>query len=167
MCATELPASIDVVVAYPQLELDRQLCFPLYAASRAMIRSYAPSLDAVGLTYPQYLTMLALWEADGSATVGGLGRRLHLDSGTLTPLLKRLETAGYVERRRDPDDERRVIVDLTAAGADLQQRVAGVPATVAGQLDLSPAEGVALHTLLQRVLHALDADASPGDGADR
>lgn len=155
------------MATYPQLELDRQLCFPLYAASRAMIRSYAPSLDAVGLTYPQYLTMLALWEADGSATVGELGRRLHLDSGTLTPLLKRLETAGYVERRRDASDERRVIIDLTAAGADLQERVADVPATVAGRLDLSPTDGATLHALLHRVLHALDTAPSATEDHDR
>src|SRR6476646_8645176 len=94
---------------YDQLALDRQLCFALYAASRAVTRAYGPLLEAAGLTYPQYVTMLALWDGDGAAlTVGELGQCLHLDTGTLTPLLKRLEGLGYVRRTRDAADERRV-----------------------------------------------------------
>src|SRR5689334_3776194 len=92
-----------------QLELDEQLCFALYDASRALIRAYGPLLDRLGLTYPQYITMLALWESEEPMSVGALGARLHLDSGTLTPLLKRLEQLGLVERRRDSADERRVL----------------------------------------------------------
>ena len=109
------------------LDLDRQICFPLYAATRAVTRRYTEVLADVGLTYPQYLVMLALW-TDGPLSVGELGRRLRLDSGTLTPLLKRLEASGRVERRRDPHDERRVVVTPTAQGERLRRDVAGVPA---------------------------------------
>ena len=147
---------------YAQLELDRQLCFPLYAASRALVRSYAPHLEPLGLTYPQYLTMLALWQSDGQATVSELGRLLRLDSGTLTPVLKRLEAAGFVTRRRDAADERRVVIEVTADGEQLQDRAAAVPAAVAARLGLDLEDGAALHALLYRVLHALDvADDTP------
>src|ERR1700730_17814752 len=104
------------MAGYLQLELDRQLCFALYTASRAVVRSYAPLLEDAGLTYPQYITMLVLWEApERPRSVGELGERLHLDSGTLTPLLKRLESTGHVSRSRDGQDERRVRVTLTGA----------------------------------------------------
>src|SRR5215470_15501153 len=96
------------------LKLDHQLCFALYSASLAMTKLYKPLLDPLGLTYPQYLAMLVLWEGDGIG-VSDLGQRLQLDSGTLTPLLKRLEAAGLVQRLRDSDDERRVLLQLTAA----------------------------------------------------
>jgi MarR family transcriptional regulator, organic hydroperoxide resistance regulator len=112
------------------LRLDRQLCFALYSASRAMTRAYAPLLEPLGLTYPQYLVMLVLWEEE-SASVKKLGARLALDSGTLTPLLKRLEQRGLVSRRRDAEDERVVRIDLTAAGKQLRARARGVPAEVA------------------------------------
>ena len=108
------------------LRLDHQLCFSIYAASRAMTRAYAPHLDALGLTYPQYLVMLVLWEQDGP-TVSALGSRLFLDSGTLTPLLKRLEGQGLVERRRGAEDERTVTVHLTRDGRALKRRAAAVP----------------------------------------
>jgi DNA-binding MarR family transcriptional regulator len=140
----------------PQLELDRQLCFPLYAASRALIRIYGPHLDPLGLTYPQYLTMLALWETPDGATVGDIGRRLHLDSGTLTPLLKRLEAAGLVARHRDAADERRVLVQPTELGMALRERAEDVPLAVAAQLGLSPSDGATLHRLLHRLLAAVD-----------
>jgi DNA-binding MarR family transcriptional regulator len=109
--------------------LDNQLCFALYSASLAMTKLYKPLLDALGLTYPQYLVMLALWESDGPA-VSELGRRLFLDSGTLTPLLKRMEAAGLVSRLRSAEDERRVHVHLTAAGRRLKARAAHVPGCV-------------------------------------
>ena len=116
------------MAGYPQLELDRQLCFALYTASRAVVRAYAPLLDDAGLTYPQYVTMLALWEdPDVPRSVGELGERLHLDSGTLTPLLKRLTAVGYVTRSRDAEDERRVLVSLTPEGIALRDRLASVP----------------------------------------
>jgi DNA-binding MarR family transcriptional regulator len=109
--------------------LDNQLCFALYSTSLAMTKLYKPLLDELGLTYPQYLAMLVLWERDG-LMVSELGQRLYLDSGTLTPLLKRLESAGLVSRLRDVDDERRVHIHLTAAGRRLKTRAAKVPACV-------------------------------------
>jgi MarR family transcriptional regulator, organic hydroperoxide resistance regulator len=111
------------------LLLDNQLCFALYSASLAMTKLYKPLLDALGLTYPQYLVMLVLWEGDG-LMVSELGQRLSLDSGTLTPLLKRLESAGLVSRMRDAADERRVHIRLTAAGRRLKTRAAQVPTCV-------------------------------------
>jgi MarR family transcriptional regulator, organic hydroperoxide resistance regulator len=111
------------------LLLDNQLCFALYSASLAMTKLYKPLLDELGLTYPQYLVMLVLWEGDG-LMVSALGERLSLDSGTLTPLLKRLESAGLVSRMRDAADERRVHIHLTAAGRRLKARAAKVPGCV-------------------------------------
>ncbi len=111
----------------PQLQLDHQLCFKLYAASRAIIRGYRPMLDALGLTYPQYLAMLVLWEwqqqPPAQATVKALGERLMLDSGTLTPLLKRLQQQGLLLRQRSQVDEREVCLQLTPAGVQLRERV--------------------------------------------
>jgi len=109
------------------LRLDNQLCFAVYSASLAMTRLYKPLLDRLGLTYPQYLVMLLLWEQDG-LMVSELGERLSLDSGTLTPLLKRIEAAGLVARVRDVADERRVHIMLTAAGRRLKAKAAPVPA---------------------------------------
>ena len=108
------------------LRLDQQLCFAVYSASLAMTRLYQPLLDPLGLTYPQYLVMLVLWETD-AITVSQLGDRLMLDSGTLTPLLKRLEAAGQVRRARDTVDERRVIVTLTDSGWALKHKAESVP----------------------------------------
>lgn len=108
------------------LRLDRQLCFALYGAANRVTRLYRPLLDALGLTYPQYLAMLVLWEASPQ-TVGALGEALDLESSTLTPLLKRLEAQGLVARSRDPEDERRVIVALTPAGAALRDKARTVP----------------------------------------
>jgi len=112
------------------LKLDHQLCFALYAASLAMTKLYKPLLEPLGLTYPQYLVLLVLWEDDG-ITVSQLGQRLALDSGTLTPLLKRLEAAGLLQRLRDRADERRVILQLSAAGRALKLRAREVPQAVA------------------------------------
>lgn len=111
------------------LLLDNQLCFALYSASLAMTKLYKPMLDELGLTYPQYLALLALWERDG-LTVSELGERLFLDSGTLTPLLKRLEAAGHVSRLRDTADERRVLVRLTPSGRQLKARALRIPACI-------------------------------------
>lgn len=112
------------------LALDHQLCFALYSASLAVTKTYQPLLAPLGLTYPQYLVMLVLWEQDG-LTVSQLGERLHLDSGTLTPLLKRLESGGLVQRLRDAADERRVRLQLTAEGRSLRHRAESVPQTLA------------------------------------
>lgn len=110
--------------------LDRQLCFALYSSSLVMTKLYKPVLGALGLTYPQYLVLLVLWETDAIG-VGELGERLYLDSGTLTPLLKRMEAAGLLARARAVGDERRVIVTLTAAGRALRRRAESVPVQVA------------------------------------
>lgn len=117
------------------LLLDRQVCFPLYAATNLLNRLYGPVLKPLGLTYPQYLVMLVLWEEEPQ-TVGSLGARLYLDSGTLTPLLKRMEAAGLVSRTRDADDERRVLIGLTERGRALRAEALRVPETIAG--DRSP-----------------------------
>ena len=122
-------ATAATFTADQALLLDNQLCFALYSASLAMTKLYKPLLDELGLTYPQYLVMLALWERDG-VMVSELGQRLHLDSGTLTPLLKRLEATGHVSRLRDAADERRVLVHLTAADRRLKTRAAKVPACI-------------------------------------
>ena len=134
----------------PSVALDDQLCFALYAASRAVTARYRPMLDAIGLTYPQYLVMMLLWESDHQ-TVGQLGARLALDSGTLSPLLKRLEHQGLIRRDRGTDDERTVWISPTAAGAALESRVADLPQRLACALDLSIEEFVQLHHLLTRI----------------
>jgi DNA-binding MarR family transcriptional regulator len=138
------------------LHLEDQLCFALYAASRAMTAVYAPMLDELGLTYPQYLVLLVLWDHDGER-VSGIGDRLQLDSATLTPLLKRLEGHGFVERRRSTADERVVEVFLTAAGKRLKRRAADVPRCVFEQSGLSLAELAKLRTTLQALTRRLRA----------
>ena len=112
------------------LQLDNQLCFALYSTSLAMTRLYKPLLSKLGITYPQYLVLLVLWETD-SISVGTLGNRLFLDSGTLTPLLKRMQAAGWLNRTRAADDERRVVVSLTSNGHALRHQAASVPLQVA------------------------------------
>jgi MarR family transcriptional regulator, organic hydroperoxide resistance regulator len=141
----------------PQLELDRQVCFPLYAATRAVTGRYAVLLAEVGLTYPQYVTLLALWDNDDPMSVGELGERLRLDSGTLTPVLKRLEAAGYVVRRRDREDERRVLLDVTDAGWALREQVADVPERLISSLGLPVAKARQLRSLLDELIESLDA----------
>jgi DNA-binding MarR family transcriptional regulator len=111
------------------LQLDNQLCFALYSSSLAMTKLYKPLLVELGLTYPQYLVMLVLWEQD-ALMVSALGDKLYLDSGTLTPLLKRLEVGGFILRQRAADDERRVLVTLTPTGRQLKQQAARIPACV-------------------------------------
>jgi len=140
------------------LALDRQLCFALYSASLAMTKRYRPLLEPLGLTYPQYLVMLAMWQRDGRG-VGDLGEALSLDSGTLTPLLKRLEAAALIRRERSRGDERRVEVHLTEAGAALRERAASVP------LQMAEAIGCSLHEIgtLTRELHRLRLALLPAD----
>jgi MarR family transcriptional regulator, organic hydroperoxide resistance regulator len=130
------------------LQLDNQLCFALYSASLAMTKLYKPLLDELGLTYPQYLAMLALWESDG-LSVSELGQRLHLDSGTLTPLLKRLESAGLIARIRAVEDERRVHISLTAAGRKLRTRAEKVPGCILDAAQCSLADLVQLTRQVQ------------------
>ena len=140
------------MAATPPLSLDDMLCFPLYAATRAVTRTYSELLAEVGLTYPQYLAMIALWEADAAMSVGELGERLLLDSGTLTPLLKRLEAAGHVSRRRDPEDERRVLVEVTDRGRALREQVGDVPRRLFEAMGLSVPELVSLREQLRGLL---------------
>lgn len=123
-------AKPDTVPSAGWLALDRQLCFALYSATHAMTRAYQPLLEPLGLTYPQYLVMLVLWERD-RITVTQLGERLALDSGTLTPLLKRLEAAGHLHRLRDAADERRVRLMLTPSGRALREHAAAIPPAIA------------------------------------
>jgi len=113
-----------------QLKLDNFICFAVYTAGHALNRVYKPLLDALGLTYPQYLAMVSLWEQDGQ-TVGGLGEKLFLESSTLTPLLKRLETAGYVRRERSREDERVVVIRLSEEGLRLKEKAIGIPGCIA------------------------------------
>ncbi|WP_404815990.1 MarR family winged helix-turn-helix transcriptional regulator [Streptomyces thermolineatus] len=137
------------------LRLDLQVCFALHATSRAFDTLYRRLLGDLGLTYPQYLAMLVLWE-HGSSTVKELGRALRLDSGTLSPLLKRLETAGLVVRGRSPHDERSVVVGLTSSGEALRERAAEIPRRVLAATGLERQEAAALHGALARVTAALD-----------
>ena len=121
------------------LKLDNQLCFPLYAAARQVVSLYTPYLKELGLTYTQYIVFLVLWEKDG-IPVGELGRRLYLDNGTLTPLLKKLESAGYVSRSRAKDDERVVTVTLTDQGRELKTKAREIPLKVGACIALSESE---------------------------
>lgn len=136
-----------ISASQPLLQLDHQLCFALYSASLAMTKLYKPLLDAIGLTYPQYLVMLVLWERDG-ISVSELGERLFLESGTLTPLLKRLESSGLVARQRDLLDERRVRITLTPSGRKLRDDAERVPACL---LERSRASLAELESLTRQI----------------
>nr|WP_246543876.1 MarR family transcriptional regulator [Novosphingobium profundi] len=136
------------------MRLDRQLCFQFYAASNLIGRLYAPVLAKLNLTYSQYLVMLVLWEADGQS-VGAIGKRLHLDTGTLTPLLKRMETLGHLVRQRDKEDERRLRVSLTASGKALRGKALGVPEIMTRGQNLEELE--ALRRTLADVIVTLSA----------
>ncbi|MDI1273180.1 MarR family transcriptional regulator [Polaromonas sp.] len=144
------------ISADAMLRLDNQLCFALYSTSLAMTKLYKPLLDELGLTYPQYLAMLVLWEKDG-LTVSELSERLFLDSGTLTPLLKRLEASGLVSRLRDVQDERRVHITLTTAGRKLKSRAAGIPGCVLSATQCSIPELVTLTQQVQALRQRLVA----------
>ena len=139
------------------LKLERQLCFPLYAASNLLTRLYRPALDEIGLTYPQYLVMLVLWESDRQS-VSQIGRRLYLDSGTLTPLLKRMEANGLLERRRDVEDERRVFITLTEKGDALRTAALRVPEKMVTNPALTQAEGETLRTITRKLVASLAAN---------
>ncbi len=143
----------------PSVELDDQLCFALYAASRAVTARYRPMLDKMGLTYPQYLVMMLLWEEDGQ-TVGQLGGRLALDSGTLSPLLKRLTAAGLVTRQRRVDDERSVSIQLTAAGRELESNAMEVSRDIIGALGLTIAEFDHLKGELRALTERVSSDGN-------
>ena len=133
------------------MKLANQLCFPLYAAARHVTGLYTPVLKPLGLTYTQYIVFLVLWEKDGQP-VGEIGERLLLDNGTLSPLLKKMEQAGYVRRERSREDERVVVITLTEAGRALQEKAKDVPAKVAGCIDLPPEKAQTLYGLLYELL---------------
>ena len=143
---------------YDALKLENQLCFPLYAASRTLIRKYHPFLSALDLTYTQYLALIVLWEQDGLC-VKELGEKLLLDSGTLTPLLKSMEQKGLICRRRSASDERSVTVSLTEAGWALREQALAVPGQVGACVKLEAAEAAQLYTLLYKLLGGLNEEA--------
>jgi MarR family transcriptional regulator, organic hydroperoxide resistance regulator len=132
------------------LDLDKQVCFALYSASRSLTALYRPLLERLGLTYPQYLVMLVLWER-GDTSVKRLGEALRLDSGTLSPLLKRLEAAGLVSRLRDPADERSVVIALTAAGRTLKRKASSIPRAIAKATGIPPRDLVKLRDTLKEL----------------
>ena len=134
-----------------RMKLGNQLCFPLYAAARSVTGLYAPLLKPLGLTYTQYLVLLVLWEKDG-VPVSHIGERLLLDNGTLSPLLKKMEREGYVERKRDRRDERIVMISLTRKGKALQEKAKNIPQKAAGCIALSPDKTRKLYALLYEVL---------------
>lgn len=139
------------------LLLRNQLCFPIYACAREIIKAYHEPLSALNLTYTQYLVMMVLWE-EKQKSVRELGECLYLDSGTLTPLLKKLEAKEYIARERCPEDERCVIVSLTAAGAALKEKAQSVPACMAAKSPLSQEEGETLYRILYKLLHAFHGE---------
>ena len=133
------------------LKLENQLCFPLYAASREIIKQYRPLLDQLGLTYTQYIAMLVFWQ-EKRLHVKELGERLFLDSGTLTPVLKSLESKGLVHRRRSNEDERMLVVEITPAGQALKEKAAYIPQTMMHCLNISLEESLELYRLLYKQL---------------
>ena len=139
------------------LKLENQLCFPLYACSREVIKQYRPFLDRIGLTYTQYVAMIVCWET-GSVSVKELGQRLYLDSGTLTPVLKALEQKGYITRRRSAEDERVLIAALTEKGRAVQQAASEIPRQIGCCLRLSAEESDTLCRLLFKLLRSVEPD---------
>jgi len=134
------------------MKLTNQLCFPLYAASRNVISLYTPWLKPLGLTYTQYIVFLVLWEKDG-ITVGEICDKLMLDNGTLSPLLKKMQQVGYVERKRSEEDDRVVVITLTEEGRALQEKAKDIPGKVAGCIDLPPEKARLLYSLLYELLN--------------
>lgn len=142
---------------YDCLKLGSQLCFPLYACSKEIIRRYKPFLDKLDLTYTQFITMMAMWE-HGELNVKELGKCLYLDSGTLTPVLKKLEVKGYLKRSRSKSDERNLSVTITKEGMALRERALEVPAGMACSIDLPGEDAKLLYTLLYKILDRVSAE---------
>lgn len=140
---------------FDALKLENQMCFPLYAAAREVTKLYRPYLDALNLTYTQYITMMVLWEC-GECSVKALGDKLYLDSGTLTPVLKNMESKGFVRRVRSREDERMLIVTLTDKGRALKERAKSVPAQVGSCIRLTPEEAQTLYRLLYKLLDTIE-----------
>lgn len=139
---------------YESLRLENQLCFPLYACAKEIIRQYRKPLGELNLTYTQYLVMMVLWEF-GNMTEGDLGKKIHLDSGTLAPLLKRLEKQGYICRERPESNERKLFLSLTDEGVTLKEKALEVPGAMAGCIDLSQEECIQLKNLLEKALNKM------------
>ena len=140
---------------YNSLKLENQLCFPLYVCSKEIVRRYTPYLEPLGLTYTQYITMMALWEY-GTMSVTELGDKISLDSGTLTPLLKKLEDSGYVVRVRNKRDERSVLVRLTEDGNALREEARGIPEAMGSCIDITMEDALELQRLLRKLMNNLD-----------
>jgi len=140
---------------YPQLQLDRQLCFPLYASARKVVNAYTPLLKPLGLTYTQYIVFLALWES-GKATVGDLCRRLYLDCGTITPLLKKMEENKWITRCRCREDERVVYVSVTDEGWELREQVRDIPERMGQCITMPKEDAFSLYTLLHKLLDSME-----------
>ena len=140
---------------FDPLKLENQLCFPLYAASKEVIRRYKPFLDPLDLTYTQYITLMVLWD-EKKMSVKDLGKRLYLDSGTMTPVLKKLESKQYIRRSRAPQDERSVIITLTDEGMALKEKASQIPASMSGCIMLTRQEAATLHGLLCKILMGLE-----------
>ena len=136
---------------YESLKLCNQVCFPLYACSKEIIRKYKPFLDEIDLTYTQYITMMVLWEKK-SVNVKTLGECLYLDSGTLTPVLKKLESKGYINRERSNEDERNLVVTITKDGEDLRDKAISIPSKMGTCVKLSPEEAKCLYDLLYKII---------------
>ena len=142
---------------YDCLKISNQICFPLYACSKEIVKRYKPYLDPIDLTYTQYITMLVVWE-EKEITVKALGEVLFLDSGTLTPVLKKLEQKGYVKRSRSKDDERNLIITLTPEGEALKKQACSIPAKMGGCVNLSVEEAEQLYKLLYKILGSFEED---------
>jgi DNA-binding MarR family transcriptional regulator len=136
---------------YDGLKIENQLCFPLYACAKEVVKKYRPFLDEIDLTYTQYIVMMVMWE-ERELNVTALGRKLYLDSGTLTPLLKKLETKGYICRKRSKSDERNLNIVLTDAGMALREKAVSVPQRMAGCIALDPEEARTLYKILYKIL---------------
>ncbi|MFA9465895.1 MAG: MarR family winged helix-turn-helix transcriptional regulator [Velocimicrobium sp.] len=140
---------------YEALKLENQLCFPLYASAKEVVRQYKPFLDALDLTYTQYITMMVMWEKK-EINVKELGEYLYLDSGTLTPLLKKLETKGYITRNRSSKDERHLDVVITPLGVELREQAVDIPQKVGQCICLEPEEAQMLYKLLYKMIHQMN-----------
>ena len=140
---------------YDCLKLENQLCFPLYACSKEVVRRYKPYLDAIDLTYTQYIAMMVLWEKK-QINVKELGHCLYLDSGTLTPVLKKLESKGYVERIRSKEDERNVEIHITKEGENLKEKAVDIPQKMGKCIPIEPEEAIQLGTLLHKILGSIE-----------
>lgn len=140
---------------YESLKLKNQLCFPLYAAAKEITRKYKPFLDELDLTYTQYICMMVMWEHK-ELNVKAIGEYIYLDSGTLTPLLKKLEDKGYIERKRNNNDERNLVVSITEKGLDLREKALSVPPAIGGCIALKPEEAKVLYDALNKILNNLE-----------